>query len=163
MFRTDIDLRKTPYDHPDTRALTDLAQAYYRDIYGGEDDSPLDAGEFSAPLGAFYVGYLGGQAIAMGGWRLHEPIPCFDAQHPAELRRMYVAPQHRRQGYSRRLLGLLEDTAHTAGADAMVLETGRVQREAVALYRACGYVDIPSFGHYAHEPDAVHLGKLLGA
>ena len=44
----------------------------------------------------------------------------------------------------------------------MVLETGRAQPEAIALYESSGYTPIPRFGHYAGEPDpAVHLGKLL--
>ena len=43
----------------------------------------------------------------------------------------------------------------------MVLETGNAQPEAIAMYRAAGFVDIRAFGHYASSPDAVHLGKEL--
>ena len=52
-------------------------------------------------------------------------------------------------------------THSAAGADWMVLETGRPQIAAIAFYRANGYVDIEPFGFYAAEPDVVSLGKRL--
>ena len=41
-----LDLRPTPYDHPDVVALTALAQEFYVDIYGGPDRTPFTAEEF---------------------------------------------------------------------------------------------------------------------
>ena len=43
----------------------------------------------------------------------------------------------------------------------MILETGLAQPEAIELYRAAGYTDIPAFGFYAEEELSVHLGKIL--
>ena len=43
----------------------------------------------------------------------------------------------------------------------MVLETGTKQPEAIGLYTAAGYAEVPKFGYYANEPSAVHLGKIL--
>jgi ribosomal protein S18 acetylase RimI-like enzyme len=97
----------------------------------------------------------------MGGWRWHPAPLAIPAQRPAEIKRMYVVAAARRRGLARRLLAHLEDTARAAGADAIVLETGHRQPDAVSLYRASGYVDIPRFGHYADAPGALHLGKLL--
>jgi GNAT superfamily N-acetyltransferase len=114
-----------------------------------------------APCGHFVIGYASGRPVATGGWRLHTPIIGFASRRPAEIRRMYVAESARGRGFAQVLLAHLETTAQRAGADALVLETGRPQVAAVILYRAAGYDDIPSFGHYAAEDDAVHLGKLL--
>jgi hypothetical protein len=44
----------------------------------------------------------------------------------------------------------------------MILETGTVLPEAVALYRSAGYTDIAPFGYYADACLSVYLGKPLG-
>lgn len=156
-----IGLREVEYSHPHAARLTDLAQAYYREIYGAPDSSPMDGNEFTSPRGAFFVGYVGADPVAMGGWRWHGVIQGFPARRPAELRRMFVHPGQRGRGFARTLLSLLEDSALSNGADATVLETGFPQFAAVRLYRSAGYVDIPPFGHYADEEASLHLGKLL--
>ncbi len=43
----------------------------------------------------------------------------------------------------------------------MILETGSVQPEAVALYTSSGYTLVPAFGTYRCEPGSVHLGNDL--
>jgi GNAT superfamily N-acetyltransferase len=154
-------IEQVRYDHPDTVALTSEVQAYYQQIYGGPDDTPLGENEFAPPAGAFFIGYSGGTPVAMGGWRWHLAPLGIPADRPAEIKRMYVVESLRGRGLARRLLGHLEDSARAAGADAIVLETGRRQPAAVALYRSSGYHDIPRFGHYAHAPGAIHLGKPL--
>lgn len=158
----DLDLRECRLDHPDAVALIDAVQRFYVGLYGGPDTTPIDPAEMARPDGTFCLGYLQEVPVTMGGWRFsHEPI-AMPVQRPAELKRMYVVPAYRGRGLARDLLQYLESSASAAGADAMVLETGRPQFEAVTLYRACGYADIERFGHYQAEPDAVHLGKLLG-
>jgi GNAT superfamily N-acetyltransferase len=154
-------IEQVGYDHPDIVALTAEVQAYYEQIYGGPDTTPVDESEFSPPRGAFFVGYDDARPVAMGGWRWFlEPLR-IATQRPAEIKRMYVVPDQRGRGLARRLLGHLESSARAAGADALVLETGQAQPDAIGLYRASGYTDIPHFGHYGCAPDAVHLGKLL--
>ena len=59
-----IALRPVSYDHPDAQELTERAQAYYIDLYGGRDDDPLTAAEFAAPRGGFVVGYGGKSHVA---------------------------------------------------------------------------------------------------
>jgi GNAT superfamily N-acetyltransferase len=154
-------IRQVRLDEPDTVALIAEVQAYYQQIYGGPDSTPVDDGEFEPPRGAFFLGYDAGRPVAMGGWRWHLAPIAIPARRPAEIKRMYVVASARRRGLARRLLVHLENTARAAGADAMVLETGQRQPDAVSLYRASGYVDVPRFGHYADAPTAVHLGKFL--
>jgi ribosomal protein S18 acetylase RimI-like enzyme len=156
-----IDLRELPLDHSDALHLVAEVQGYYAQLYGAPDSGPIDPAEMASPQGAFFVGYLDGVPVLMGGWRFTVEAIDVPAGHPAELKRMYVVPAYRGNGLARGLLRHLEDSARAAGADAMVLETGRPQADAVSLYRASGYTDIPRFGHYRDEPDAVHLGKDL--
>ena len=117
--------------------------------------------EFAPPRGRFYVGYLDEHPVAMGGWRFSPVIAPVHATRPAEIKRMFVRADVRQQGLARRLLAALETAARDAGADWMILETGRPQVAAVALYRASGYVDIAPFGFYADQPLVVSLGKRL--
>ena len=74
---------------------------------------------------------------------------------------MYVVPHARGRGLARLMLAHLESTARDAGADAMVLETGIVQPEAIALYVSSGYTPIPGFGFYRDSPLSRCFGRRL--
>ena len=65
---------------------------------------------------------------------------------------MYVAPGARGLGLARAMLAHLEETAHAAGAEAMVLETGMRQPEAISLYLSAGYKPVAGFGFYKNSP-----------
>jgi GNAT superfamily N-acetyltransferase len=136
-------------------------QAEYTALYGGPDDTPLEPGVFEAPSGAFFIGYLSGAAVVMGGWRFRPDVTALGRSRAAELKRMYVVPAARRTGQGRVLLAHLEQTARDAGADLMVLETGLLQPEAIALYTSSGYESVEAFGHYAWSPNACYFGKRL--
>ena len=145
----------TAYDHPDAAALIAEVQRDYVARYGDEDGTRVDPAEFAPPRGLFLVAYVDGVPAACGGWRAHGAA--------VELKRMYVAPAFRGRGLARAVLAELERTAVEAGYGRVILETGRPQPEAIALYRSSGYEPVPPFGHYAEAPDAVHLGKLVGS
>ena len=157
----ELRLRQVKYEHPDVATLEQAAQHFYVQIYGGPDDTPFTTDEFTPPHGAFFVGYLGQEAVAMGGWRFRPPGVPRVARRPAEIRRMFVQERVRGQGFGRIVLAALEASAAAAGADWMLLETGRPQVAAVTLYRASGYVDVEPFGHYAGSENAVNLGRRL--
>ena len=157
----EFQLLQVPYEHPDVTALTSAAQEFYITIYGGPDETPFTSADFSPPTGAFLVGYLDDQAVAMGGWRFRPPGVPRVAQRPAEIKRMFVREQVRGQGFARMVLATLEASAAAAGADWMLLETGQPQVAAVGLYRSSGYVDVEPFGHYADSPLALSLGHPL--
>lgn len=159
---TSLYLRHVAYDSADVQVLVEEVQGEYIARYGGRDESPMDASQFDAPSGGFWVGCLDGSPVATGGWRLLPPGSVRDRPGvSAEVKRMYVTPRARGRGWARALLAQLERTARAAGADWLVLETGMVQPEAIALYRSSGYADVPAFGHYAGEPLSVHLGRRL--
>ena len=46
----DFELRRSRYDHPDALALTEQAQSFYIELYGGPDGTPFTSDEF-APAG----------------------------------------------------------------------------------------------------------------
>ncbi len=148
-----MEIRTVAYDHPDAAAL--IAGILRDDVerYGAEDEAPVEPAEFAPPLGLFLVGYVDGYAVVSGGWRSHGA--------DAELKRMYVVPAARGRGYGRRMLAELERTALAAGHRRLILETGKKNTEALAMYRSHGYVEVPSFGFYADDMLSLHLGKTL--
>jgi len=146
-------IEEVGYDHPDAAELVAGVQQEYTARYGSADASPADPAEFAAPRGRFLVGYLDGTPVACGGWHA--------LGADAEIRRMYVCRTARRRGFARAILAELERTARAAGHRRMILETGTVLPEAVALYRSAGYADITPFGYYAGSPFSIHLGKPL--
>jgi GNAT superfamily N-acetyltransferase len=155
-----LELRPVSYDHPDAQELTERAQAYYVDLYGGRDDDPLTADEFERPRGGFVVGYLDGSPVAMGGWSLTASDL---GDRVAKIRRMYVDATVRRQGLARAVLGHLETEAARHGVTMIILATGRPQLEAIGFYRSHGYLDVTPFGYYAGSDQVVCLGKQLGS
>jgi len=82
--------------------------------------------------GLFLIARLHGRAVSCGAMRLLDTTT-------AEFKRMWVAPDLRGLGLSRRLLDALEAEARRMGATRVVLDTNRSLAEAQALYRKAGY------------------------
>ena len=99
--------------------------------------------------------------MATGAWRRRDDVEVFGTRRTAEVKRMYVAPAARGLGVARRMLARLEESAAAADAEAMILETGTAQPEAMALYESSGYARIENFGHYRWSPQNRCYGKLL--
>ena len=141
-------------DEPDALTLIELVQGEYVLRYGGRDEAPIDVAEFLPPEGLFVVARLDGAAAGCGGWR-----NLGDGR--AEIKRMFTAAEHRNRGVARAVLAELEHTAAAAGIKELVLETGTVQPEAIALYESTGYHPVDGFGYYAGRPLSRSFGKRV--
>ena len=160
MIVTDLHIERVSITHPDAQALIEAVQAEYVARYGGQDESPIDPADFEDPLGRFYVGYLDGTPVATGAWR-RSSVRALGAEVSAEVKRMYVVPTAQRRGVARRMLAHLEATAAEAGIEALVLETGMKQPEAIALYTSSGYEPIPGFGYYCGSELSRCFGRRI--
>lgn len=149
------------YDHPDSERLIEALQQEYVVRYGEADLTPVDPAEFCPPQGLFMLGYLGDEPVASGGWRVHDAGEEGFEDGDAELKRMYIVPGQRGNGWSRRMLAELESAAALAGRKRLVLETGTKQPEAIGLYVSSGYERIENFGVYRCDPDSRCFGKEL--
>lgn len=145
-------VERVPITHPDATLLVEEVQGEYVRRYGGRDETPIDPAYFEEPMGAFFVGYRDDAPVAIGAWRRRTDVEVDGSRQTAEVKRMYVAPPERRLGLARAMLAHLEGTAHAAGAEVMVLETGVRQPEAITLYESAGYVLVPGFGFYKDSP-----------
>jgi GNAT superfamily N-acetyltransferase len=79
----------------------------------------------------------------------------------AEVKRMYVEPDHRGKGIARGVLAKLEAAAQQLGAERLVLETGTHSPDAIALYRGAGFTQIDCWGEYATSATSVCMEKIL--
>jgi GNAT superfamily N-acetyltransferase len=150
-----MEIRRTGYGHLHAQRLAanlaeELLERHGRPGSGGEPP----ASDFQPPHGAFLVGYVDGEAVACGGVCRYDALT-------AEIRRMYVVPAARGRGLSREVLAALEEEARAFGYDAVRLETGYRQFEAIALYRSSGYEPIERYGPYVGDERSVCFEKRL--
>ncbi len=149
-------LMPEPFDGPLVQALVRdmVAELEVRYEDQGAGGVPLDPQAFAAPTGAFLVLVVDGVASGCGGIRAH-------AQGVGEVKRMYLVPEVRGRGLGTVLLHGLEDAGRGLGLEQLVLETGDAQPEAVALYRSCGWAEIPSYGEWRDSPRSLCFGLSL--
>jgi ribosomal protein S18 acetylase RimI-like enzyme len=78
-----------------------------------------------------------------------DPVGCgslkLQSDGSAHLKRMWVSPAVRGLGLGRRLLAELESEAVALGVRTLRLETNRALTEAIGLYRAAGFREVPAF------------------
>jgi DNA-binding MarR family transcriptional regulator/GNAT superfamily N-acetyltransferase len=94
--------------------------------------------EVSGDSGAFLVAYEEGRPVGCGALRRLE-------SGVGEIRHVWVHPVARRLGLARRILLGLERQAVERGYEVVRLDTHAVLTEAQAMYRACGYTEIPRY------------------
>jgi GNAT superfamily N-acetyltransferase len=128
-----------------SRYFTELAERFPE---GFDADTAMCRAltDLAPPDGVFVI--AGDRADPAGCGALH-----YLDEKRAEVKRMWVAPEHRRRGIASALLTELEELARQAGRTTVVLDTHEVLLEAVALYRASGYQPVPS---YNDNPNAAH-------
>ena len=78
-----------------------------------------------------------------------------------EVKRMYVVPNKREQGFASAILKELEMWAKELKYKKCVLETGKKQPEAIELYKKNGYQIIPNFGQYENIENSICFQKIL--
>jgi putative acetyltransferase len=94
------------------------------------------------------------EAIACGA------IKQFSAE-AMEVKRMYTIPEGRGKGTATKILLELEQWARELLYKKCVLETGKRQPDAIALYKKNGYTLIPNYGQYADVENSVCFAKEL--
>jgi putative acetyltransferase len=78
-----------------------------------------------------------------------------------EVKRMYVFPEKRGMGIGSIVLKELERWASELKYKKCLLETGKRQPEAIAMYKKNQYQIIPNFGQYKNVENSVCFEKIL--
>lgn len=78
-----------------------------------------------------------------------------------EVKRMFTLPQFRSRGIASLVLAELEKWAMELGYTKCILETGKRQPEAIALYKKSGYKIIPNYDQYINISNSVCFLKTI--
>ncbi len=105
-------------------------------------------------IGHTVVAYEDGEAVGCGAIKQFSP-------EAMEVKRMYVPLNKRGLGIASTVLAALEEWARELGYTVCVLETGKRQPEALALYKKSGYRVIPNYGQYTGVENSVCFEKAL--
>jgi putative acetyltransferase len=153
MDRLEIQIIRTDAHHPVFQALIPLLDSELA-VYDGEDHAFYDQYNKVDHINQVIVLMEGSEGIACGAFKPYDALT-------AEIKRMYVTKSHRGHGYSKSVLGALENWAAELGFKRCILETGKVQMEAVALYKSAGYEVMSNFGPYIGIDKSVCFQKVL--
>ena len=149
-----IILRRTDSDDPDFKALVQLLDHDLAERDGADHGFYAQFNKIDKIRHAV-VCYENGLPVGCGA------IKAF-SDEAMEVKRMYVAPNGRKKGIATRVLSELETWAHELGYVQCVLETGKRQPEAIALYEKNGYTLTENYGQYAGVENSVCFAKVLG-
>lgn len=148
-----ISLVRTDSENPDFRALVKLLDADLA-VRDGADHSFFAQYNKIDMIRHAVVAYADGKPAGCGA------IKKFDDQ-TTEVKRMYVSPQFRKKGIARAVLKELEKWTGELGYTHCILETGKRQPEAIALYESSGYSRIPNYGQYENVETSVCMMKAI--
>jgi DNA-binding MarR family transcriptional regulator/predicted GNAT family acetyltransferase len=154
--RDQLEIREADPDSPEALACQ---RAYFDEILARvaiakPEYFPLpdpSADSYRPPQGRFLI-----------AWSDDLPVGCVALRalddHVAEVKRLWVDASARGQGLSRRLMVAIEAEARGMGYQRLRLDTNSALTEAIALYRATGWSDIPL---YTTPPADVWMEKPL--
>jgi GNAT superfamily N-acetyltransferase len=100
------------------------------------------------------VAYLDNQPVGCGCFKPY-------GTDTVEIKRMFVKPDNREKGISKKILAEIETWALESGFTKTILETGSKQTEAIGLYNKSGYNRIDNFGQYAGIKNSICFGKTI--
>ena len=154
---TDAVFEPSPPNDPAVLALYD---AFIREADGplGIDlEAEIAVGppaELVPPGGVLLLVRVDGAPAGLGGVRhLDTDV--------AEVKSMYIAPAFRGRGLARALLAELEAIAARHGCAAVRLDTSDYLTDAVGLYRAAGYREVPDYN--GNPKASLWFERRLGA
>lgn len=148
--------KHTDGSNTDFVALCHELDAYLNHIVGGEENraqyipyNSLDDDVYDA-----FVAYDCDQAVGCAAIKRYD-------DESAEVKRVFIREEYRGQKISKELMKLLEQTAKEQGYSCLLLESGEILVEAMALYRKTGFTVIPNYGPYVDMPESVCMKKEL--
>ncbi len=148
-----IQLLRTDSDNPDFIALVRQLDAGLAERDGAEHAFYAQYNKIDNIRHAL-VAYIDGRPVGCGAMKAFAP-------DTMEIKRMYTLPEFRGQGIATWILEELEKWAGELSCKKCVLETGKRQPEAIALYRKNGYRVIPNYGQYIGVENSLCFEKAI--
>lgn len=148
-----MQILRTTSDNLDFQNLVRKLDAYLA-LMDGEDHAFYDQFNKIDALKNCIVIFKDDKAVACGAIK---PLN----ENSMEVKRMFTLPEYRGNGFAVVILEELEKWAKESEYEKTVLETGKLQLEAVALYKKCGYEIIPNYGQYIGVENSICFEKSL--
>ena len=148
-----MELRFVTAENQDYAMLAQKLDEYYFELVG---DVQLRYAEANHPknFACLVVVYEADAPIACGCWK------AVDGQ-TAEIKRIYVLPEHRRKGAATLIVHALEKDLASTGRSRIVLETARTTPDSAALYSSLGYQVVDYYGSPAGADNCLCFEKHL--
>jgi len=143
-----------PHSDAAARLIRNLS-AELGERYGDDGSGAFSPDDVRVPGGAFVIAWLDDQPVGCGALRPLE-------RGVAEVKRMFVEKDARRQGVAKKVLEKIETIACVLGYRTLRLETGILQPEAIGLYESAGFRRVRCYGRYVDNPLNVCYEKRLG-
>ncbi len=145
-------LLKTNSNNSDFQILTKLFDEFLVDIDGEEKDFFAQFNQiFIENVIVFYFDEI---AAGCGAFKEYEP-------KVAEIKRMFVLPEHRGKGIADTILNELELWTKSLEYTSTILETSNKLTSAINLYNKSGYEIIPNYGQYENVESSVCFRKYF--
>lgn len=148
-----ITIKRTNSDDPNFQELVKLLDLELQERDGEEHLFYATLNKTNT-LNYVVVAYDQNEAIGCGALRNY-------SNDTMEVKRMFVPLNKRGQGIASTVLAALETWCRELGIKKCVLETGKKQPEAIALYKKNQYNIIPNFGKYEGVENSVCFEKEL--
>jgi putative acetyltransferase len=148
-----LSIIRTNSNNPDFEKLVVALDAYLK-ILDGEDHAFYAQFNKSDSLKYALICYENEIAVGIGAYKEYD-------SNTAEIKRMYVLPEHRGKGIAKAILSELEVWAAEENYTQSILETGFMQVDAIGLYKKLGYTVTENFGQYIGVENSVCMKKII--
>jgi putative acetyltransferase len=148
-----ISLKRTTSDNIDFEKLVIQLDAYLK-VLDGDDHAFYSQFNKSSLLKNALVCYENEVVVGIGAYKE------YDAQ-TIEIKRMFTLPEYRGKGIAKAILSELEYWGKEENYTISLLETGYLQKDAIALYKKLGYTEIENFGQYSGVETSICMKKYL--
>jgi GNAT superfamily N-acetyltransferase len=148
-----IKIIRTNSENPD---FTELVKFLDADLTIRDGENHLFYSQFNSINKIRYVVLAYEDEIPLGCGAIKE----YDMK-TMEIKRMYVSPESRKKGIATKILTELEKWTYELFYGKCILETGKMQPEAIALYKKNGYTLIPNYGQYTGVENSLCFEKKL--
>ena len=136
------------------RKLIESLDVYMLALYPSESTHRVDTTFLASRNARFFSALCDGMLVGCGGILIEHDY--------AEVKRIFVSPKARGLGVGRKLMEKLEVESRQLGFKLLRLETGIYQPEALALFKAMGFIPRLSFGDYPNnDPNSIFMEKQV--
>lgn len=148
-----IEIKEASITSNEAVQLMEELSAVLEKITGSSGKSSFKTDALKAPRTVFLIAYSDGKPVGCGALQSY-------SEDRAEIKRVYSKAKG--LGIGKQVLQRLEAYADSFGYKEIILETRKVNRNAVHFYQANGYKICPNYGKYVQRKEAVCFYKSIG-